>query len=191
MSPETASDRAPTDPATWLESYGDTLFRQALMRVGRREVAEDIVQETLLAGLRSHDRFSGQSSEQTWLIGILRRKVVDFYRQSGRLPVVQTDSSVEELFRTDGHWSIRLRKWPSDPQADLENREFWTVFHRCRGQLPEGVAAAFVLREVESMDRTDICAALGISASNLSVRLHRARQLLRRCLDHHWFAQSK
>ena len=190
-STRTPEDRAATDPATWLDRHGDVLFRQALLRVRRREVAEDLVQETLLAALRSRDRFSGQSTEQTWMVGILKRKVVDYFRKASRRPVEESDASVEGLFRSDGHWSSSLRKWPSDPQDTLEDREFWTVFERCRSKLPDGVADAFVLREVDDQDRADICKTLGISASNLSVRLHRARQLLRRCLEKHWFATDK
>ena len=183
--------RAPTDPATWLDRYGDVLFRQAVLRVRRRDVAEDLVQETLLAALGARGRFSGQSTELTWMVGILKRKVVDHFRTASRRPVEESDASVGDSFRADGRWSTPLRKWPTDPQTTLEDREFWLVFERCRSKLPDGVAEAFVLREVDDLDRAEICEALGISASNLSVRLHRARQLLRRCLEHHWFSSDK
>jgi RNA polymerase sigma-70 factor (ECF subfamily) len=61
------------DPALWVDSYGDAMFRFALSRVGRQEVAENLVQETFLAAWRARESFDGRSSFSTWLGGILRQ----------------------------------------------------------------------------------------------------------------------
>lgn len=178
-----------SDPATWVDRYGDVLYRHALSRVGRCDVAEDLVQETFLAALKARDRFSGQSLESTWLLGILKRKIVDHYRKARSTQSVGEEIvSLLEFFRKNGHWKANLPKWPSDPQQDLEDREFWQVLQHCKSELPESLAAAFTLRELEQLETRETCTALGISPSNLSVRLHRARLLLRRCLERNWFS---
>jgi RNA polymerase sigma-70 factor (ECF subfamily) len=189
MKTEIRSDGlAATDPAVWPIQHGDMLFRYALAWLRSRELAEDLVQETFLAALRARERFQGQSSEQTWLVGILRRKIVDHIRKAERS---RSASEVEclhsDFFGKRGHWKSTVAKWPSDPHQVLENREFWDVFGRCLSKLPASLADAFCLREMEDIDTSEICNILGISATNLSVRLHRARLLLRRCLDLNWF----
>ncbi len=90
MTAEQASkteSQAPTatqeDASAWLEEHGDALYGYAKARVGTRELAEDLVQETLLAALQSRDRFAGRSSVRTWLFSILRHKIVDVYRRGG------------------------------------------------------------------------------------------------------------
>src|SRR5262245_12855230 len=75
---------AKIDPRSWVDEHGDCLYRYALVRVRTPEVAEDLVQETLLAAVRSQDKFAGRSSERSWLVGILKNKVVDYYRKLGR-----------------------------------------------------------------------------------------------------------
>ena len=74
-----------TDPERWVDEHGDCLYRYALVRVRVPEVAEDLVQETLLAALRSREKFGGRSSERSWLVGILKNKIVDYYRKLGRV----------------------------------------------------------------------------------------------------------
>ena len=177
-----------TDPAVWPDQYGDVLFRYALAWARNRDLAEDLVQETFLAALRARNRFQGQSSERTWLVGILRHKMVDHIRKAGQSPVASdAEHSLSDFFDERGHWKTAQTNWLSDPLQVLENREFWDVFGRCVSKLPAGLADAFRLREIESLDTSETCDILGISATNLSVRLHRARLMLRRCLDLNWF----
>ena len=174
---------AVTDPAVWPNQHGDVLFCYALVRVRSRELAEDLVQETFLAALRARERFQGQSSEQTWLVGILRHKIVDHIRKAGTSrSASEVEHSLSESFDKRGHWKTTLAKWPSDPLHVLENREFWDVFGRCVSKLPAGLADAFCLRELEEFDTSESCKILGISATNLSVRLHRARMFMCRQL---------
>jgi len=71
-------------PEQWLQLYGDILYRYGLARVRNAEVAEDLVQETLLAALKAKENYAGQSSEQTWLIGILKHKIIDSFRKASR-----------------------------------------------------------------------------------------------------------
>jgi RNA polymerase sigma-70 factor (ECF subfamily) len=179
-------------PSQWVQRYGDTLFRYAMERVDRQAVAEDLVQETLLAGLAARERFQGESTEQTWLVGILRRKIADHFRKQSRERAFvldeSTDSESRQEFDRRGHWSYQPGRWPRDPAETLEDREFWAVFERCLSSLPPPLGETFSLREVEGLKTEEVCKILGLTATNMGVRLYRARSLLRRCLELHWFA---
>src|SRR5712691_9858368 len=77
-------DHKPSDPVTWVDEHGDYLFRYALVRTRGASVAEDLIQETLLAAMGADERHEGRSSERTWLVGILKHKIVDYFRQITR-----------------------------------------------------------------------------------------------------------
>lgn len=185
----------PTKPEKWVDEYGDYLFRFALSRLRQREAAEDLVQETFLAALNAKSKFAGRSSERTWLVGILKRKIVDHLRRKGReqpaSDLAATDHWLESLFDERGNWMKKPGKWPADPSAAIEKEEFWAIFTACLRKLPERLADAFTLREVEELDSHEVCKVLDISANNLWVMLHRARLGLRRCLEVNWFGTQK
>src|SRR5262249_34398364 len=161
----------PTDPSGWVDQYGDYLFRYALVRVRRREVAEDLVQETFLGALRGRKQFTGASSERTWLIGILRHKIGDYLRRQRRgepAGRVTADPWIDELFDRRGHWKRWPRRW-SNPSSALEDAEFWNVFARCLAKLPTPLARAFSLREVDGMPGAEVCKVLDIAPTNMWV----------------------
>jgi len=181
--------------ARWLTDYGDDLLVYALSRVQDRDVAEDLVQETYLAAFQGMHQFEERSSARTWLIGILRHKVADFFRRKSRQEtrVRNTnhgDAPADELFNEQGFWRTTPQRWSPDPSTALENEEFWRVFDECRAKLPPAVAITFVLRELDQLETDEICATLNISQTNFSVRMHRARAALRACLEQNWFSSS-
>ncbi len=181
-----------SDPSGWVDQHGDALFRYALLRVRSTELAEDLVQEALVAALAARHQFEGRSAERTWLVGILRNKIVDHVRRTAReQPADQdgaTESAVADFFDPTGHWKSRPTKWAGDPSRVAEDQDFWRVFDECMGKLPGTLAHAFTLRELEELATEHICQVLSITPSNLWARLHRARMLLRRCLELNWFA---
>jgi RNA polymerase sigma-70 factor (ECF subfamily) len=189
--PEKEGSRVKPDVSHWVDEHADVLFRYALQRVRRRDVAEELVQETFLAALRAREGFAGQSSERTWLVGILRHKVVDHIRTASKARSQRQgraeDVSLEEFFEKNGHWKNRPSDWGSDPAGLLEKRDFWDVFEKCLSGLPRNLADTFVLHELEGRKPSEVCADLEISESNLWVRLHRTRLLLKECLEKHWF----
>ncbi|MEC4683529.1 MAG: sigma-70 family RNA polymerase sigma factor [Nitrospirota bacterium] len=183
---------APTDPECWISEYGDELYRYALSLLGRESDAEDAVQETFAAALRSLEGFSGRSSEKTWLFGILKHKIADHLRRESRYWTV--DDSGEEgdafdRFLENGRWARPPSDW-GDPERSLENRRFWEVFGECLGHLPVGLARVFSLKVLEERPMEEICAELGISSDNANVRMYRARLSLRECLDRRWFGKD-
>lgn len=176
----------PTDGDRWVDEHGDHLYRYAMSRVGRAEVAEDLVQETLVAALESAFRFEGRSSERTWLVAILRKKLVDLLRRMrGRLAseIPATDEWMDGLYDRTGHWKTAPGRWGDDPSAVLERREFWQAFERCRGALPERMREVLVLRLLEDVSTEEIGEVLSLSPANVWTLLHRARLRLWKCLD--------
>lgn len=170
----------------WVDEHLPILYGYALQRVRDSETAEELVQETFLAALKNLERFAERSSERTWLIGILRHKILDYFRQCSK----STQAGLEETsqaFLSSGHWSKKPSEWSCDPSNLAENQEFWGVFEQCLGHLPDALAQAFVLREMEQYKAAVVCESLAISESNLWIRLHRARLRLRECLENNWF----
>ncbi|MBF0485082.1 MAG: sigma-70 family RNA polymerase sigma factor [Candidatus Omnitrophica bacterium] len=184
-----------SDPATWVDQHGDYLFRYSLMRVRNRELAENLVQETFLAALSARKSFSGRSSEKTWLVGILKHKLMDQYRKNFReksVTELQTndEQTIDQFYDAVGHPKQYPKTWMPDPQAVLHSKEFWEVFHGCLDRLPQRTATAFVMRELDDRSTEDICRELGITPTNLWVMLHRARLQLRELLEKNWFEKG-
>ena len=155
------------------------------------------MQETLLAALRARANFAGDSSERTWLVGILKHKLIDYWRRAGRQPTLDmpaaaggadADDIVDRVFDAHSreHWRTQPSAW-RDPDAALEQQQFWEVFTRCIEALPAGQARAFGLCEIDGLDGGEACKVLGVASTNLWVMLHRARLRLRQCLENHWF----
>ena len=188
------------DPERWVEEHGDYLFGFALIRLRDVAKAEDMVQETFLAALKGAEGFAGRSAEKSWLAGILKHKILDYYRKAGR------ESSFTDLeFYSDeegdrfipegvfaGGWIHELGplEWSSDPGASLDREAFWKTFHDCSNKLSKNISTVFTLREVDGVESEEICKLLNISENNLWVMLHRARMALRRCLETNWFGKQ-
>ncbi len=177
-------------PDLWVDLYADYLYNYAIIRVNNAELAQDLVQETFLAGLKSAKNFKGEAAERTWLISILKRKIIDYYRKinskKGKAEVkinYSTDSN------KDGNW---LEEQVSDPfdftaEDKLQNKELGLAIQECIAKLPQKQATVFKMKTIEGMDTKDICNELNITPSNLWVIIHRARIALISCLQDNWF----
>ncbi len=180
-----------TDPETWVSQHGDAMYRYALMRLKNPTVAEDLVQETFLAALKARHNFAGKSSEKTWLIGILKHKIIDHFRKSKREVLVEDINAEadhqDEFFDENGHWNTRFGVW-NRPNEALEQKEFWEIFSSCISDLPEHLADLYILREINGMQSDEVCKVLNISTTNnMWVMMSRARMRIRRCLEARWF----
>ena len=168
----------------WLEKHGDYLFNFAIGQVRDEHVAEDLVQETFLAALKARDSFQGQSSDRTWLVGILRHKICDHLRRVTRHRAVYVQPDAERTNDNEAWDEATL--WLHESAADcthparrMELGEFREALEMALGQLPPRVAEVFKLYEMEEQSNPEICKKLNISESNLWVMLHRARKQLR------------
>lgn len=184
-------DSQTNDSELWVDKYGDILYRYALSRLYNHAASEDVVQETFLAAIRAEQGFSGRSSIRTWLIGILKHKIVDLIRKESREQGLEDieaiDSQEEVFFDRKGRWRAAPADWQINPGKMLEQKEFMDVLTRCLEHLPDRLRRIFVLRELENQKTEEICKDLAISATNLWVMLYRGRMRLRNCLSKNWF----
>ena len=179
---------------SWVDRYGETLFRFALVRVKDPVMAEDLVQETFLAALRGRDNFQGRSSLKSWLVAILKHKIVDHIRKSVKEKVLENFDSladqVETTFDDRGKWKFRPQNWTVNPVKLYRQKEFMDILYRCLAQLRGRQAEVFMLREIDGLSTEEICKELNITATNSWVILYRARMGLRGCLEENWINDS-
>lgn len=153
-----------------------------------------MVQETFLAGLKDRGTFSGDSSEATWLVGILKHKIADHYRRQARESPLEEgdlrDHPDTGHFDGVGHWTTGPVEWGGNPADLYRQGEFLDRFMKCLSELSPNHANAFTLREIEGLGTAEICKVLDVSETNLWVILHRARALLRQCLESRWFGTT-
>jgi len=185
------------DPTEWLSEHGDYLYRYALVRVRDTAAAEDLLQETLLAGMSSYQAHEGRSSERTWLVGIMKNRVVDYFRRLARRPEFQmsNEEDLDDLgwFESEGAWRGHWREdqapisWSFDGVVLLESREFWETLDRGLARLSPQMAIVLTLREIEGLSSEDICEILNVTPNYLLAVLHRGRAKLRHFLEAEWF----
>ena len=187
--------RVSLNPENWVDKYGNALYTYALVRVRKPDIAEELVQETFLAALHGRKRFQGRSSEKTWLTGILKHKIIDYFRKINRRQSIMKndtqDDFMEKIFDPHGNWIDGPVKWDLDPSKSLEQKEFFKVLQHCLSKLPPRLAQVFALRELDGLETKEICDVMNISSDNLWVMLYRARMKLRQHLELMWFDKTE
>lgn len=189
-----SSERA----SQWVEEYGDLLFRFAYQRTGDTAIAEDLVQDTLLSAFKSLDTFKEEASDKTWLMRILRNKIIDHYRKTRTRQTEDSVSSKREIsmnsfFDESGAWlpDDRPQSWSERPDNALERSELGTALEDCIGGLRGKGASAFRMKYLNDEDSEEICKVLDITPSNYWVLIHRAKLQLRKCLDGSYFNELR
>lgn len=175
-------------------------LRPALLAIARLQLrndawAEDAVSEALIAALEGAPRFAAQSQLKTWVVGILKHKIVDHFRRTQR--EVSADAAVEaaevetfdELFAADGHRASMPLDW-GNPEESFERTQFFDVLQACVDHLPASLGRIFMMREWLEYETAEICKELGITPTNCFVMLYRARMRLRECLEMNWFGKG-
>jgi RNA polymerase sigma-70 factor (ECF subfamily) len=176
-----------------LHTLRPTLLRIARLQLRNDTWAEDVVSETLIAALEGAANFAGQSQVKTWVVGILKHKIIDQFRKSSR--EVSVDAQMEaaevenfdEVFKPDGHRLEKPADW-GDPEASLSRTQFLEILQLCIDKLPANLGRIFMMREWLEYETDQICKELGITSTNCFVMLYRARMRLRECLEHHWLS---
>ena len=176
------------------------LLKFARLQLRNEAWAEDAVSDALLAALAKPQSFAGKAQLRTWLVGILKHKVVDTLRANLREPNVadmrgasEGDDTEADLidaigFKQDGHFTDKPAHW-GNPDQDLSQRQFMAVMDACISKLPPVQGRLFLMREWLELDAEEVCKTLNITSTNLYVQLHRARLKLRECLQLNWFGQ--
>ena len=183
----------PVEPGQWVNAYGDILYRYAIARIQSKEVAEDLVQDTFLSALKGMESFRGESSQLTWMISILRRKIIDYYRKKSTKKEVSA-TQFDLPFHKDGimehHWLQERapKNWHESTDEPLHQDEFQKIMQLCLSMLPDKWKSVFILKVMEEMQSDEVCKEIGCTASNLWVILHRARLQLRECIENKWLS---
>ncbi|TAK91560.1 MAG: sigma-70 family RNA polymerase sigma factor [Burkholderiaceae bacterium] len=178
-----------------LEALRPSLLRFAQLQLRNPVWAEDVVQDTLVAVIERPQNFAGRSALKTWVIGILKHKLIDLLRSRSREvqidvePDENQDDAFDALFAADGHWASPPSAW-GDPEATLARSDFFRVLELCVEKLPTQTGRVFMMREWLELDTEEICKELGISTTNCWVILSRARMRLRECLELNWFGEK-
>jgi RNA polymerase sigma-70 factor (ECF subfamily) len=180
--------------ASFVAGLRTQMVRFAHLHLQDATLAEDAVQEALVGALTGAQRFAGRSALKTWVFAILKNKIADVLRHRQRTVDASSllkegeDACMDDVFDQHGHWlqDSRPKGW-NDPDASLEQQQFWAVFEACLDGVPPQQARVFMLREFMDFETDEICEQVGISSANVFVILHRARQRLRECVDQRWF----
>ncbi len=197
MTPPTAATAVPNDDlldAGYLSVLRQQMVKFAQIHLSDSHLAEDAVQEALAGALVGAQRFAGRAALKTWVFAILKNKVADLLRHKQRMVDASSlckeneEDAANDLFDQRGHWlsDSRPTAW-DNPQACLEQQQFWLVFEACLDGVPAQLSRVFMMREFMGFETDEICVTVGITSANLFVMLHRARLRLQVCLGQRWF----
>ena len=193
------SNNHKADPSKWLLLYGDYLFSVAMMKVNDSHLAEDLLQETFLSAIKAASAFKGESSEKTWLTRILLNKITDHYRKKSVLKEAQEyltqseQSFTQHFFESEDnaipHWldDTYPKDWGAGADASINRQEFENILHGCIKKMPEKLSVVFLAKYMEEESSENICKDFDLSPSNYWVIIHRAKVLMRGCLEKNWF----
>jgi RNA polymerase sigma-70 factor (ECF subfamily) len=191
-SPPPAAANSPREAAErWVAEHADALWRFALSRTRGAEAAEEIVQETLLAAMQRLGGFSGASSERTWLLGIASHKIADHFRRLARTQHREDGGDDEPcgcercrvLFTKGGKWAAIPANWPELGEETHESAATLDALRQCMEALPPGQREVIWMRDLLDIPAEEVRKSLGLTATNLWTRLHRARAALRTCME--------
>lgn len=185
------------NPTIWVDEYSNEFFRFAMYRIKNREVAEDLVQDTFLSGLKALKNFRGESTEKSWLYNILKNKIIDHFRKKTNQEMkrnlseteIDDDSFYSYFFeKNTEHWNMEVtpKSFESSPDIIMESDEFMQFLLLCLSLLPDLWEKVFRLKNIEDLSTPDICKELDITSSNLWTIIHRAKLQLRGCLEKRW-----
>jgi RNA polymerase sigma-70 factor (ECF subfamily) len=188
------------NPSDWVEVYSNEFFKFAVYRTSNHQVAEDLVQDTFLSGLKALKKFRGDCSEKSWLYNILRNKIIDHYRKKTNQEIKKSnsfensddDTFFQQFFKSEGansgHWNSNSSPLEWDIAADsyIEQKEFLQILQICLSALPELWSKVFSLKNIDDYSTKEICKELNITSSNQWTIIHRAKLQLRACLEKKW-----
>ncbi|MFK8060028.1 MAG: sigma-70 family RNA polymerase sigma factor [Polaribacter sp.] len=174
----------------WIDNYADYMYNYAVVRVNNSDLAKDLVQDTFFAGLKSAKNFQGKSTERTWLVSILKRKIIDHYRKiNSKKGQAEVRMNFYDDGENEGNWLEERvpQSWDNQSEKSIENEELKSQLESCIDALPQKYAMVFRMKTIQEFETEEICKELDITASNLWVIIHRARTQLRKCMEDNWF----
>ena len=192
------------NPEQWVDQYSDYLYSLACIQISDREMAKDLVSETFLSALQSLSNFRGESSEKTWLTRILNNKIIDHYRKTSTSSknlkhYLETSDEqfyqafFEKSYMSDYHWKKDTSPSKDEQFADfiLTNNDFQLALEFCLDKLSPKLKPVFVAKYIQEQESEKICKEFSISSSNFWIIIHRAKLLMRACLELKWINEGK
>ena len=149
-----------------IHEHAPALYRIAYRLVGDCHDAEDVVQDTLRSAWMSRDRFECGRGQRAWLAAILRRRVIDRWRQAG----------IRIVGNGEGPFNVPVAE--VDPAAN----EFTDEMQQALAQLPTELRESLLLVVVGELTHQETALALGVPLGTVLSRVSRARLHLRRNL---------
>lgn len=174
--------------AAWVR-LRQRLLRHARLMVFEPALAEDLVQESLIAVLERPEAHRGEASLMTWAVAILKNKIADWYRSPHQRRRTWVDNDEDEsesnptegLYDEKGSYKEPVPSW-QQPERQESQRQMMSVMEACLKRLPSQTGRVFMMREWLGFETSEICERLGLSAENCRMVLHRARMGLRQCM---------
>ncbi len=181
----------PNDIDALSRALRSPMLRFAQRLLHPRDLAEDVVQDTLLALLESADALARAHDPRRYVFGVLRNKVADALRRSYRQPehgAEPVDDLDDLLFDAQGAWreGSAPASW-NGPETRMQTDQFFAVVDLCVNHLPEKMACVFSLRAFLEFEADEVCSLLNVTKTDYWQCLSRARKQLQLCLDQRWF----
>jgi len=175
-------------PDLWVDKYANYLFSYAYSRVSNQHLAKDLVQDTFMAALQSRNSYKAKASEKTWLVSILKRKIIDHYRKISTVKA-KSELKFNNERNTEEVWLDNKVSYQqlNEIEVNIEAKELQNLINNCLESLPKKQALIFKLKTIHGIDSKEICKEFNISPSNLWVIVHRTRVYLKKCIEKKWF----
>jgi RNA polymerase sigma-70 factor (ECF subfamily) len=154
------------------ERHRTLVYRFAYQLSGRRDDAEDLVQEAFVRAYENLERYRDEAKFTTWLLRIVSNLCTDQRRMSTRRLALEQQEATGAL-----DWMTA--NTTDDPVGNLENDRRVDALRRALAALPIHHRTAIVLRDVEERGYDDIAAVIGCSIGGAKLRVLRARRALR------------
>lgn len=180
--------------SSWVKEFTKELLDYTIYKVSDYIAAENIVQDTFEAVVQGFEKFEQKSSPKTWIYGILKNKIRDYYKSNQKATFVSlaTESNDDDSFFDEyGNWkeSERPNFWKTSEDNNLlDDYDFRQVLLICIDHLPDKWQESIKLKYLEEIKGNKICEKLDINQANFWQILHRAKLQLRKCLENNWFS---
>lgn len=160
-----------------LRRYNQTMYRVIRSYLGDSDDVKDVMQNAYLKAFDKLSQFRGDASFSTWLIRIGINEAL------GRLNAVNKGKTIYlDLSPEAKNNLMQVPDKQINPEATLIRQESRQLLEKAIDKLPERYRVVYVLKEIEGLRSDEIEVALGLSDTNVKVRLHRARKLLKESL---------
>ncbi|MEM6892203.1 MAG: sigma-70 family RNA polymerase sigma factor [Bacteroidota bacterium] len=173
-------------PEHWISNYSDYLKVYAVKMVPFHLV-EDLVQETFLSALKSASYYKGNSTERNWPVGILRHKIMDYYRSINTKKSLTKERAIrpESLSGYIPSKSHPFKLDSSNPETFIILNDLVQILEEGFESLTERESTAIRLK-IEGLNTNQICDNMNINRAYCWLLISKARKKLKLFLEENW-----